>query len=72
MSDRLDEPRFTEDTGIWKVMTKGYEGRVVIESNDFSFDAQMLITGDFVDYKERIEYAQKICDRLNATIPDSS
>jgi len=63
------ESRSTDDTGKWKPIYTDKTGKVIIESDDFSFDAQMIITGDFVDHKERMAYAQKICDRLNATIP---
>lgn len=71
MTDRFgemcEEKRSTDDTGVWSVCAFAHEGKVVIESSDFSFDVQMKITGDFVDFSERLEYAQKICDRLNAT-----
>lgn len=61
------EKRSTDDTGEWAVVSSKNDRTVYISSTDFSFDTWMKVTGDFVDQDERIEYAQKICDRLNKT-----
>lgn len=37
-----------------------------IHDNDFTYDAMLKVTGDFVDDQDRIVYAQKIVDILNA------
>lgn len=41
------------------------DGGLSIDDDDFIFDAQLLITGDFLE-EDRMAYAQWIADALNA------
>lgn len=38
---------------------------IVIESDDFHYDAALEVSGDFGTLERKIEYAQYICDILN-------
>lgn len=40
----------------------------VVQDEDFGFDAQMVLSGDFVDGKA-LKYAQAVADALNALEP---
>lgn len=57
------------DTGPWTAV-RWRDGRVVIESDDFTHDVALVVTGDFADIEQKISYAQMIAERLNAaTVP---
>jgi len=38
---------------------------IVIESEDFTHDASLIVTGDFADKEQRIKYAETLADKLN-------
>ncbi len=40
--------------------------RVCIESDDFTHDAQLCVTGDFESGEQRVKYAEEVARRLNA------
>lgn len=57
-----------KDKGTWEIASwRREDGRIVIESTDFTHDADLTIYGDFGNEETRREYAQDICDRLNRT-----
>lgn len=58
------------DEGPWKVSKWRPRGDseapiIVIESDDFHYDAALEVSGDFGTLERKIEYAQYICDILN-------
>lgn len=57
-----------EDRGTWMVVTVG--NRIGLLSSDSKHDVVLYMTGDFGSVKEHTEYAAKIAERLNRTIPD--
>ncbi len=44
--------------------SEGYD--VVLCSEDFTHDAALRLSGDFESDEQRMEYAQDLCDKLNA------
>jgi hypothetical protein len=59
------------DLGPWVVNVWGpREGhimpRVVVQSDDFTFDAALEISGDFACHEQKMKYAQFIADQLNS------
>lgn len=65
-----DPPTEVKDEGPWHVDVWGpREGhispRVVLQSDDFTFDAALEISGDFVCHEQKLKYAQFIADQLN-------
>jgi hypothetical protein len=54
------------DQGDWAASEDGKR----IESNDFTHDVWLKVSGDFVDDAQRKKYAENIAERLNATKPD--
>lgn len=55
------------ENGPWKVVT--YGERIDLQSDDFTHDAGLTVTGDFTDRAEKIAYATEIAKRLNAWKP---
>lgn len=49
-------------TPQWELSSDGR----FIHDNDFTYDAMLMATGDFVSSQERITWAQRIVDILNA------
>lgn len=49
-------------TPQWELSSDGR----FIHDNDFTYDAMLMATGDFVSNQERITWAQRIVDILNA------
>jgi len=49
----------------WKVLETG--GKVIIESNDFTHDVWLELSGDFKDYTQKANYAIGIIKLLNKT-----
>lgn len=51
------------DSGKWVI---GLEGTsVFVSSDDFTHDAQLLITGDFPTLSDKVEYARWLVCKLN-------
>lgn len=63
-ADYVDMMTMRPDRGPWTCSDDGK----YLESDDFRHDVSISITGDFWDDRVRHEYAQNICDRLNATV----
>jgi hypothetical protein len=60
------------ETGPWNVSvhTKDIVGEktkhvVYLMSDDFTHDAALEITGDFANIEQRIEYANRLAERMN-------
>lgn len=56
------------ETGPWSVRTFADEAgkqKVVLQSEDFTHDVWLEVTGDFADLKQRVLYAAKLADRMN-------
>jgi hypothetical protein len=57
------------ENGPWYA-TEWFDGRVVIQSDDFTHDVALIVTGDFEDDEQRKAYARMIAERLSAaTVP---
>lgn len=59
------------DQGPWAA-GKTDDGRVYVESDDFTHDVRLYVDGDFAGKEERMSYAKQIATRLNATPPQPS
>jgi hypothetical protein len=53
------------EKGPWQVNDWGH-GRIVIQSNDFTHDVALEISGDFGSVEREIAHAEEIARRLNA------
>lgn len=51
------------DKGPWKIFLN--QDDIIIESDDFTHDVQMKITGDFATPTQHLKYAEWIADILN-------
>ena len=51
---------------VWKPKDGSSMSRVVVQSDDFTFDAALEISGDFISHEQMLKYAQFICDKLNS------
>lgn len=65
-----DPPTGVMDEGPWHVNVWGprerhIAPRVVLQSDDFTFDAALEISGDFACHEQKLKYAQFIADQLN-------
>ena len=67
------------DKGTWtaKIAARsGFGGakveRVLLDSDDFEHDVLLEVRGDFANAQERLDYAQNLADRLNATKPSEA
>lgn len=52
------------DNGVWTVGEQK-DGKVFVESSDFTHDVRLYVDGDFADTEQQIEYAQFIANKLN-------
>lgn len=52
------------ERGTWKAIRQGH--RIGVQSDDFTHDVVMWITGDFEDNDQRVAYAAEIAHRLNS------
>lgn len=59
-----------QENGPWEVNEWG-KGRLVLQSDDFTHDVSLEISGDFASKEERLEYAEEIARRLNLMNPKS-
>lgn len=55
----------------WGPKTEGGPKRVVLQSDDFCHDAALEISGDFVDYELKLQYAHRLAARLNKMPPET-
>jgi len=57
----------TTESGLWKAKDwLDIYGEIVVESDDNTHDALLLVRGDFKNNDERMAYARVIAKRLNA------
>lgn len=49
----------------WKPETEGGKDRLVLCSDDFRHDVCLIITGDFADDEQKLNYARQLCSRMN-------
>ena len=55
---------------MWTVgVTK--DGKVFLETDDFSHDARLYVNGDFASKEDEIFYASKLARKLNGTLNDA-
>lgn len=57
-------PNELHDTGPWSVSEDGRE----IQSDDFTHDVILRVTGDFYDDAQRNAYAKNLAAKLNARL----
>lgn len=50
---------------LWSPKTEGGPPRVVLQSDDFTHDVALEISGDFVDTAQKVRYAKLLADRMN-------
>jgi hypothetical protein len=63
-----EEELHISETGPWSVSVGKSEAgtmKVCLQSDDFTHDVALYITGDFYDNAQRIEYAHRLADRMN-------
>lgn len=60
-------PYEVHESGPWEAQVWP-SGRIVIQSEDFTHDAALEVTGDFVSKENLLEYAQEIARRLNSIL----
>ena len=53
------------ERGPWEV-GKTSDGRVYLQSNDFTHDVRLYVNGDFLDDDQKLAYAEEIAKRLNS------
>ncbi|BCG50280.1 hypothetical protein [Ralstonia phage RP13] len=51
------------ENGPWKAGRQGL--KVWIESDDFTHDVLMVVSGDFATTDDKFKYAEEMCRRLN-------
>jgi hypothetical protein len=74
----MNQPSFElkelqEDTGPWSISfwdprVVGGPKRIVLQSDFFYYDAALEVTGDFFCFEEKLAYAKRLCERLNASV----
>ncbi len=52
-----------EEKGPWSAAFGN--GKAFIESDDFTHDVRLYVSGDFESIKQKVEYAEEIARRLN-------
>ena len=64
------------DKGVWTAnliertgVAGGKRDCVLLESDDFEHDVMLAVSGDFASAQQKLEYAQDLAARLNATRP---
>lgn len=60
-----------QESGSWKV-DEWPNGKLVLQSDDFTHDVALEISGDFESYEQKREYAEEIARRLNSTNPGAT
>jgi len=60
-----------KERGPWQAGVVESDGRVFVESHDFTHDVRLYVDGDFRNDAERLAYAEEITRRLNAWKPPS-
>lgn len=60
-----------EESGPWMAGVAS-DGRVFVESDDFTHDVRLYVNGDFTGPEQKLEYAREIVKRLNAFSPDQA
>jgi hypothetical protein len=68
MASGLETTDPVHERGPWSAGVDPGEaqGRVFVESGDFTHDVRLYVTGDFRDEAQRLAYAREIARRLNA------
>lgn len=57
----------TLELGMWSVaVTK--DGKVFLETDDFTTDVRLYVNGDFYDLEQEIKYASNLARKLNGTL----
>lgn len=64
-AQEIEKLRNGVDTGPWHVIAKKSSSEVILYSDDFVYDAQMKLTGDFSDFDSKVLYAKKLVETLN-------
>ena len=49
----------------WPPKQPGEQKRVVLQSDDFTHDVALMITGDFESHEDMVQYAKQLADRMN-------
>ncbi|SCU75590.1 hypothetical protein CNECB9_2370164 [Cupriavidus necator] len=57
------------ESGPWKA--RHDNGKVFVESDDFTHDVRLYVNGDFASLEQKLAYAEEIARRLNAWRPDA-
>ena len=57
-----------KENGPWNV-DDWPGGELVLQSDDFTHDVALIVTGDFETPEQKREYAEEIARRLNGTKP---
>lgn len=52
------------EAGPWSAGAAG-DGKAFVQSNDFSHDVRLMVTGDFASPEQRLAYAEELARRLN-------
>ena len=55
-----------QERGPWNAGRWEKDGRVFVQSSDFTHDVLLYVDGDFGDDQQKWEYASEIAKRLNA------
>lgn len=55
----------------WPNIKLGMSNRVVLLSEDFCHDVSLEISGDFEDYYKKVQYAHRLCARINMLPPET-
>lgn len=53
-----------KEYGPWQVVN--YNGKIALQSEDFTHDVTLYIAGDFYDTEQRLAYATNLCNKLNS------
>lgn len=57
------------EKGPWEVCiwdkAAGDRVKVVLQSDDFTHDVALEISGDFISVSQKIKYAERLADRMN-------
>ena len=53
-----------DDLGPWFV-NEWSNNKVVLQSDDFTHDVALIVTGDFESHEQKLQYATKLAARMN-------
>lgn len=56
------------ERGPWRAGETKDRARAFVESDDFTHDARLYVSGDFTSDDQRLAYAEEIARRLNAAM----